>query len=160
MATEEQTTHTSIEALRSGSTIRSGQRLTIGNRRVKKLSFCIAKYGSPSGNVTFLIRKVSDNAIIISKIWGDASSLSTDLTWEEVTFDTPTVINEEVRILCEFSSGDSSNYVKIAYENDDLKDSELKTRYVATWIDTVESECAYIYTYELTEGPLPMHFRQ
>ena len=55
-ATEEQTTENGDFFLNSGMNIRVGQRLTINNRTLSKLSFKLKKTGSPTGNVTFLMR--------------------------------------------------------------------------------------------------------
>jgi len=151
--TEEQTAHNAVIALYSGSRIRAGQRLTISNRIVTKLSFPIRKFGSPTGNVTFTIRKVSDDSVLASKVWGDASALPTTVTWEEITFDSPININEEVRIQVEFSGGDSSNTVRYRYQDTDVKASELHTRYITSYTDRSGNDGAYIYTYSLPVVP-------
>lgn len=151
MATEEQTSHNAYTGLQQFYRKRAGQRLTIPNREVTKLSFPLYKTGSPTGNVTFTIRKVSDDSIIASKVWGNASALSGDITWYEATLDSPVTVNEEVRILVEFASGDSdsSNYVCYRYQNTDVKASEQLTRYVSSYNDVADSgyDGAYIYTY-------------
>ena len=151
MATEEQTTYDSIAGIsgESGGTIRWGQRLTITNRIVSKLSFPLSKLNSPTGNITFTIRKVSDDSIIMSKVWADASTLPTypTIQWKEVTFDTATHVNEEVRISFEFSGGDVSNQVVGFFNNGDIEASAVKTQYITSWSDDADDDAPYIYTY-------------
>lgn len=159
MATEEQTQHNASDLLYSGSTVRAGQKLTITNRLISSLQFGLSKSGSPTGDVTFTIRRVSDDGVIASKVWGDAGSLTVVNTLYEAIFDTPVMVNEEVRILAEFSGGDSSNYVLLSLKNSDVKANECYTRYASEWEDKSDYDTYYIYTYTKV-SPLPMHFRQ
>jgi len=145
MATEEQTTYNTYRSLYSGAAIRAGQRLTIPGRTVSKLSFHISKFGSPTGDVTFTIRKVSDSSIIASKVLCDAADLVSG--WNEVTLDTPVFINEEVRIGVEFSGGNAVNRVQYYYQNSDVKADEYAFRYVSAYIDSTGWDGTYIYTY-------------
>lgn len=146
--TEEQTEHNSSVAIHGALYFRLGQQLTISGRTVTKLGFWISKYGKPTGDVTFTIRKVSDSSIMASKVWGDAADLTASLVYEEVEFDTPPTIDEEVYILVEFSGGDASNYVAVAYQNSDVKADEFFTAYKTTgWVDMTGWDTAYIYTY-------------
>jgi len=145
MSVEEQLLSETEATLYSGSIIRAGQRLTIPNRTVTKLAFPIFKAASPSGDVTFVIRKVSDSSIIVSKVWGNASALPTVVTWEEVTFDTPASINEEVYILVEYSG--ASNVKLRYYYSSDIKADEYHVAYVSSWIDYLNYDAAYKYTY-------------
>lgn len=147
MATEEQTDYNFSTTLHGGGNLRVGQRLTIPNRTVTKLSFPLQKYGSPIGDVTFTIRKVSDDSLIASKVWGNASTLTTTATWREVTLDAPVTINEEVRIQVEFSDGNVFNYVRYSFEDSDVKANEIFTRYAGSYTDSGLWEGAYIYTY-------------
>lgn len=151
MATEEQTANSSYLTLRSDGAVRRGQRLTISNRTVTKLSFLLYKSGSPTGDVTFTIRKVSDDSIINSKVWGNASALTTSTsgTWYEVTFDSPVLVNEEVRILAEFSGGDASNWVGCRLQTSDVKADEYSTSYIASYADYAPYDGAYIYTFSV-----------
>lgn len=145
---EEQTQHDYDAWLYSGYVTREGQKLTIHNREVTKLGFWLTKEGNPTGNVTFVIRKVSDSSIINSKIWGDAADLPTEVTYEEVEFDTPVTINEEVRILCEFSGGDVPNYVIQRYQHSDVKANEVRTYWFASaWNDRDIYDGTYRYTF-------------
>lgn len=139
--TEEQTSFNSNGNLGFGGDIRSGQRLTISNRWVTALSFLIRRAGSPTGDVTFTIRRVSDDSIIASKVWGDASSLYTYYDWKTATFDNAVLVNEEVRILVEWGGGDGDNYLQIRIRNTDVKAGEGRTRYDSGWYD---------YSYDMT----------
>ncbi|TET84398.1 MAG: hypothetical protein E3J36_01335, partial [Candidatus Nealsonbacteria bacterium] len=152
--TEEQTEYNTDTYLNPPYYQAAGQRLTIANRRVTKLAFVLYRVGSPSGDVTFSVRKI-DNTVIQSKVWGAAADLPLSATWKEVEFDTPQVINEEVRILIEFTGGDASNYIKYSYQNTDVKADEWRT-YMGTggWgdmRDATTNDTAYRYTYEPVE---------
>lgn len=90
----------------------------VGQRRylygaISKIQFNLDKVGSPTGDVTFAIRRVSDDSIIASKVLGDASTISGGgFNSYEATLDSVTEVNEEVYITCEHS-GDASNYIII-----------------------------------------------
>ncbi len=151
MAVEQQlVTGIEIVTLRSGGASRAGQRLTISNRTVTKLSFPLKKNNSPTGNVTFTIRQI-DDSVLATKVLGDASALSATLNWEEVTFDTPVYINEEVRILAEYSGGGATNNVACYAAITDVKADEYWTNYAtSSWQPQATYDAAYIYTF--TEG--------
>lgn len=148
MATEEQIQWT-MWSWTYGSG-RDGQRLTISDREVTKLAFCLAKHGSPTGNITFTIRRVSNDSIILSKVWGDAADLSTDLAWKEVTFDSPATINEEVRVAFEASGGDIGNYINSVYATN-VKEGEYYSWWssagASEWTDGPQYDFVYRYTY-------------
>jgi len=159
MATEQQASYNAILGVAGiWPRIRGGQRLTISSRIVSKLAFVLSKYGSPSADVTFEIRKVSDNSLIMSKVWGSAADLqaSGSEQLEEVEFNTPTFINEEVRI-CVLYSADISNFrVELHYQNTDVKASELlayQNTEGGAWTDIVEYDAAYRYTYNSIVAP-------
>ncbi|GAJ19279.1 unnamed protein product, partial [marine sediment metagenome] len=102
----------------------AGQKLTIPNRRVTKLAFVLNKTGSPTGNITFTIRKVTDDSLIASKLWGDASLLTTEPTWYEKEFDTPVLINGLVYILMESEAPYYTDIARLGYMNADVKPDE------------------------------------
>lgn len=149
MATEEQTAYDSEGYLDSTGWVRIGQKLTISNRTVSKLGLWLRKVGRPTGDITFTIRKVSDDSIITSKVWGNASGLSTSLAYKEVTFDSPVLINEEVRIAAEFSGGNADNTVRIGHKDGDVKADESYQQYATSWVNYATRDCAYIYTYTI-----------
>ncbi|HUW46100.1 MAG TPA: DUF2341 domain-containing protein [Dehalococcoidia bacterium] len=146
--TEEQTTYSGFTLLYPASASRVGQYLTITNRTVTNLAFSLSKYGSPTGDVDFTIRYVSNDTIINSKTWGNASDLTTGATWYNVTFDAPINVNGDVRILAEFAGGNSSNYVKFSDYGADVKASEYLTDYLGgSYYNSTAYDGAYIYTY-------------
>ncbi len=157
MATEEQTTvNTNLEVGDTDS--RVGQKLTINGVLVTKLSFKLFKQGSPTGDVTYTIRKVSDDSIITSKVMGDASSIvetSIPGGWYEVTFDSQYVIDEEVYILCEYAAGDDTDNVRVMISSSDVKASENTIRYViadSAYTEHTTFDTGYIYTFGGTPG--------
>ncbi len=146
--TEEQSDFsTPLFNLRAGSYIRGGQYLTIPNREVTKLGFYIIKTGSATGAVTFTIRKVSDDSLINSIVWGDAADLPAVYALQEATFATPVIVNELVRICVEFSSGSSGNEVQVAGAAADVKADEHLEWYVATWSIPAAWDLGYRYKY-------------
>jgi len=160
MASEEQTVQDSREDMRNGFYHRLGQKLTISSRLVSDLSFMLAKAGftgNPTGDITFTIRKVSDDSLVASKVWGDAADLAgTTLAWYTATFDSPVFVNEEVRISAEFSGGDTLNVVRWGRAVSDLKADEQYTRYGPetsnVWQDRT-GDATYKYTYEALSAP-------
>lgn len=153
MEVEEQT-QWNIETKLITNTIRSGQKLTIPNREVTKLAFVIKRFGGATGDVTFAIRKVSDGSILASKVWGDAGDLPTTPTWEEVTFDTPVTINEEVWIYTEFLGGTTYAHILFYRQNTDVKADEVVGYYRnEAWTDIIGQDAAYRYTYSTGGNP-------
>ena len=150
---EEQTAYNTSWGLQSIGETKIGQRLTISTSIITKLSFILKKIGSPTGDITFTIREIGETAqegtLIASKAWGDVSALTTDFAWCEVTFDAPVNVNQEVRILAEFSGGDAQNYVAVAHQNTDVKADEYHASYCGLWDNNTGWDCAYRYTYTL-----------
>jgi len=140
------------QALGGGS---FGQKLTISNRIVSKLSFAMDRIGTPGGILTFLIRKVSGDSIVASKVWGNSNDVPLTKTWLEVTFDTPVLINEEVYILASGSLGDPTNTLHgysagwSTEDNSDVKAGEVGVRRTAVGVYTewTGQDTAYIYTF-------------
>lgn len=149
MATEEQTNvNTLNNGLSSGTS--AGQRLTITSRTLSKLSFYLKRTGSPGGTLTFLIRAVSGDAVLVTKAWGSSNSISTTPAWYEVIFDTPTAINEEVYILALASAGTGGNIISIygSYP-DDVKASEFVVTRTSggSYTNQTDRDMGYKYTY-------------
>lgn len=149
--TEGQTQYDTALAFTSEQAYRGGQRLTISNRYVSKLGFWLRKYNSPPGSYYFAVRKVSDDSIIIREAVGLADDLSTTVTYIEHTFATPVLVNEEVRILVEYTASDTTNVISSWYQNSDVKASEYRTYCNANLVyvdfSAVGHDHAYIYTY-------------
>lgn len=149
--TEEQTTCISVSLLYAAYP-RMGQWLAISDRKVTKLAFYIYKAGSPSGDLILTIRKIADDGIIASKLWGNAADLPSGATWIEVTFDTPTLINEGVKILAEFYSGDETNYIGFRRHFSDVKAGEAFVYWrldTETYVLKAEWDACYRYKYYL-----------
>lgn len=151
MATQEQTQNNYDLVIRTGLRIWAGQRFVITNFVISDLSFLIRKQGNPTGNVTFTIRRETDDAILASKVLGDASILQGTDTWETATFDSSIVVDEEVRILCEFESGDASNHVVLRLQTPSTVASEYASWWSGVaWGNASEAyDAAYKFTYEL-----------
>lgn len=132
----------------SGDNTRHGQKLTITNRTITKLSFKLSKAGSPTGDITFTIRGTDDDNVVsgLTKVWADAATLDGTLTWHEVEFTTPANVNEEVRICCEFSGGNAGNFVAVS-NADNVKSGEEASSYDAGWTDIPTADCDYKYSY-------------
>ncbi|MBA7588187.1 hypothetical protein ES708_30238 [subsurface metagenome] len=146
--TEEQTEHDQYQSIYVPLYPRFAQRLTIPDRRVIRLGFWTCKYGAPSGDVIFAIRRVSDDGIICSAVWGDAVDLPTVTTYEEVEFATPQTINEEVRLCEEFYGGSGEDFVRCRFNFSSVKAGEYSSRYdVDTWSPKSTWDTAYRYKY-------------
>lgn len=127
-----------------------GQRLFISNRQVSKLGFLIARFNNPTGDVTFTIRKVSDKSLIVGKVLAPAGGLPIELTYHEVEFDTPILVDEEVRILIEHTGYDNSNYLTTRVQTSDVKANECWTRgSIMSPNDLTTWDFAYRYKYYL-----------
>ncbi len=146
--TEEQTDWSMGVRLATTQYQRVGQRLLIPNRKILKLGFWLQKLEAPTGDITFEIRKVSDDSVILSKVWGDAADVPPDYTYEEKTFDTPEIINEEVRIDARFEGGNATNQIRVAIQASDVKPDEFSTWYKeGAWADQETFDSAYRYKY-------------
>jgi len=149
MAVEEQTNHNYTSNIYPPGNTHRGQRLTIADRKVTKLGFWLLKVGAPTDNLTLQIMKVSDDSIIVSKVWGNAGDLPTEATYIEVEFETPVTINEEVRIVPKYESGDNDNCPAIRIQLEDVKADEWWTYgKPGAWSENTAFDTAYRYTYE------------
>lgn len=159
MAVEEQTQYNDLVSLYSTIPNRVGQELTIPDREVTKLGFWLSKLGAPSGDITFTIRKESDDGVLLTKVWGNATALTTTPTYKEITFDTPQTINELVRICVEFSGGDVDNRVYMSEQDTDVKADEFMVFfYDSAWFDSAATDAAYRYTYTSLPAAKPPTF--
>ena len=138
--------------------VRVGQVLTPSNRVISKLEFKTYRVGSPTGTITFTIRKQSDSSIIASKVYGSAGDVPLTEGWIAATFDTPVLVNEAVAIQMEWSGvdGDDSNY--LAWYTSGSSDVKADEYAVATkdgipTTSTAWRDAVYIYTYETAIVP-------
>jgi len=155
MPVEEQIQNNDFQRLYTTGMNRVGQKLTIPNREVTKLAFLLKKIGNPPGDVTFTIRKVSDDSLIVSKVWGAANTLPVGTDWVEATFGAPETIDEAVRIACEYNEGNTSNDIDMRCQNTDVKPGEQFTYFPngGAWTE-MAWDCAYRYTYSEEEAGL------
>lgn len=152
MATEAQLVSDINYSLAGDEYTRVGFRVTISSRYISSVSFLLSQRNNPTGDVTFTIRKTSDDALLGSKVWGDASSLPVlgSRAWKTATFSVPIYVNEEVRILCEYSGGDYSSAINIfcGAENSNIKGSEVFTSYTpSSYTDDANDDGTYSYEY-------------
>ena len=126
--------------LYTGSNSRSGQKITIPSKTICKVRFAMSKSGSPTGTAYAKIRKVSNDSIIeTSATTLNVSTLPTypTFSWEEFPFNS--VINEDVRLLIEYSGGDSTDYILVAFTNPTI--DGMATYYVASYTDNSSYDC-------------------
>ncbi|MBA7591360.1 hypothetical protein ES708_33514 [subsurface metagenome] len=148
--TEEQTQYNAFIALSSPFAHYAGQRLIVSNREVTKLGFWLSKTNTPTGDVIFQIRRISPDEVIASKLWGNASTIRTTPTYEEVKLDTPTLINEEVRICVYYPYGSMYSFITFRHHDTDVKANEYLSYFVnTTWQDYTDMDAAYRYKYYL-----------
>ena len=157
MATEEQLAGTWVVYFAGGTNwYRVGQRLPISNRVVSKLSFKTFRVGNCTGaTLTFTVRKVSDDGIVATKLYGNVADVPLTEGWIEVTFDTPVYVNESVRIMMEWGGtlGNTSNYLKFYASVTGVKSGEEVTRYYTSYTTGETWDATYIYTYTLGIAP-------
>ena len=133
-----------------------GQYLSAGNdiigRTVKKIGFSLKKVGSATGDITFTIRSGAGGAVLASKVWGDASLLTTDFAWCEVTLTTAYQVAATCSLCVEYDGGTDVNYIEAQYIRADLIKNEDFIWYssVSGWVDYPYWECKYYYKYDQT----------
>lgn len=157
MAIEVQTDKDTITGMDATDHVRVGQKLTITNRVVSRLGFQLVHAGTAiSGNITFAIRKVSTDAVILSKVYGDASTIPDTypaVLWQEVEFDTPTNINEEVYLSVEWSGGSgAAQLAPSLHSATDAKAGESCYAYKTSW-HTLGANTDLTYYYVYTTNP-------
>lgn len=138
---------------------RLGQRLTVSNRIISKLAFVLEREGAGgSGSISFVIRRVSDDIIIATKVWGLVASIPTDPTWLDVTFASPMLVNAEVRLLAEYPDAYYLEYSNIRFysKGSDVKPNEHYTNYQDDVWEAQPWDAAYRYTYILPAIPQAM----
>lgn len=126
-----------------------GQKVTISNRTVTKLSFLLKRTGSPPGTLTFYIRKYSNSTSLASKLWGNSIDVPTSGTWLEVTFDSPVLINDDVMLLADASGGSAGNLLNVYQTTSDVKASEyaIGRRTDSSLTEYTTKDAPYKYTY-------------
>ena len=139
----EQTVNGHSLPLYSGYYTRGGQKLNLPSCRVDKLTFKLKKTGSPTGDITFTIRKQSDDSILLSGVLGDASTLTTDFADYTVTFSSPADISGNIYVLVEYAGGDSSNTVDAGYTATYEKSGENMVEYASGYFNKTSWDWYY-----------------
>jgi len=132
------------------------QRLNIPNRKVIKLGFWLKPRNSPSGDIEFTIRRFSNKTIIVSKVAINASDLDPEITFYEVEFDDPVIINEVALICCQFYHSTTPNNLQVYMQSTDIKaNEEMWGKPNGNWEEKSPPDTAYRYTYreEITGPP-------
>ena len=147
--TEEQTTGILWSSILDGAGW--GQKLTINNRVLSKLSFYLKRVGNPAGYVGYWIRRVSDDSLIWQKILMNSNEISTTPQWYELDIDPPILINEEVRIIAYATNNGAGNLINIYMAITDIKPSEHAFFRNAAGVYTEHPgwDFMYIYTYQV-----------
>jgi len=142
----------------------AGQRLSIVDKTVTKLSFCLKKTGNPSGDVTFKIFDMVEEAVVASKVLGNATSLTTSPVWYEVTFDTPVALDREITwdgsgyvggylIYVQHVGGTPGNCINVRFNSYNVKANEWGVIYSPTQApgdsgtEYESADCVYRYKY-------------
>ena len=154
MGVEEQSLYTGwIGISQSPSFPRWGQKLTIPGRTITRLGIRLSRTPYTEGNITFTIRRASDDSLLQSKVWGNVNllPLHPSSILAEVIFDNPVLIAGEVYILVE---NPNPQLVYLYGTNYDIKPGECMADY-GWWpdegrfrySDNGKYDLAYRYTY-------------
>ena len=99
----------------------------------------LSKYGSPSGDVEVKVRKVSDDSILATKTFVEATTVTSGITAEYSTIfdsgDITTGLSTSIEYYCsiEYTGGDVSNYIDIHYTTTTNGHS---SEYDGSWTDS------------------------
>lgn len=132
--------------LYSGSYIRVAQYMPFPAGTITNVGFYLKSFGSPTGNVSCIIRDADDN---ILKTMGeiDASALTSNYTW--VQFNDFSFYNPVYRYLSfdiEYNDGDSSNKIAVGFTASDLSDG-YRRLYNTRWFGEYSSDMLYQINY-------------
>jgi hypothetical protein len=90
-------------------------------KKIKNIKFYLgARNGSPTGNMTATMRKVSDDSLLTSSDPVDAATYTQNSL---VTFNfqtRPAIPAYDVYLLIEYTGGDATNYIRSAYKTSDV----------------------------------------
>ena len=81
---------------------------------ITEVKFVLAKSGAPTGNMYCRVRDLKDRLLAESSTVLDVSTLGTDFAWKSFSFSSVAIRKKAIRIMLEYSGGDSSNYVEVA----------------------------------------------
>ena len=143
---------------------RLGQRVVAKDWQIISLGFRVCRVGNPQGNITISIWGSTTDAVIVSKVWGDASELPDQgcSGYREVVFDGMVRVDGDVRFCVEFYGGNATDYCQSGYFSGDRIAGQWYANYanyctdVNGWHDIGEAEeMAYCITYQAKENPPP-----
>lgn len=136
---------------------RLGQRVVLDNTEVFSIGYRVCRVGSPTGDITLSIRDSATDAVIFSKVWGDASELpdANNNTYSIVDITPSLKVSGDVRICVEYYGGNETDYCQAGYYSGDKITGQWYTNYanyatdVDGWHDIGEAEegsyrCTYI----------------
>ena len=132
--------------------VRFGQRFdVITGRRIYGVTFPTFRVGSvPGAMLTMTARQVGSDTLLASKLWGDVDDVPTSLTELEVVFDEPFTVNDEFRLLMEWSGpiGDGSNFLRTRAVTPSVEAQENACRYDgAAYNDSLSHDATYCYSW-------------
>lgn len=118
---KDQTQQNAYYQLYSGATTRACQKMNIPNQRVYNITYDCTYAGSPDGSIYWRVRKSSDDSVI-QTVTTDVTEC--DGTDSNVSYTSPSLINEDVYVCAEYSSGGPSDHLRIYLQTSDVKASE------------------------------------
>lgn len=101
---------------------------------LKSLGFYIKKVNNPTGNITFRVRKVSDDSILGEKLLGAAADITGSYVLYTVTFTPSVKLDTEVYLSLEFPGGDATNYLFVQFSETDIYANEVAWKYLTSWV--------------------------
>ena len=121
--------------LRLDGITRSGQRITIANRTICRLSFYMMKTGTPTGTLYSRIRNSATDAILqTSADTVNVAALGAAYAWYNFSFNL--LVNLDVRLLVEIVGGTSNatNYVRVGNQGTNVI-AGVHTYYLGAYSD-------------------------
>ncbi len=110
---------------------------------ISSVKFWSTTGGSPPGNITVNLRKVSDDSVV-----GTFGTVVANTTgWHTVSTPVANPSVQDVRICVEYSGGDAGNVAFIAFNPADTVTGFLSTYNGASWSDTAGSDLAFAVYY-------------
>jgi len=100
----------------AGGYLRVGERVYagyVGGRTLKRVEFCLLRYGSPTGTVYFRVRRVDTDAIVAELGSMPTSNIPENPTWFAFSGDWVMPEGVDLRFTVEYSGGDSSNFIAV-----------------------------------------------
>ncbi len=132
----------------SGGLVKVGERVYadyVSGRTLKRVEFCIWKYGSPPGTVYIRVRRVDTDEVVATIGSIATANLPTSPTW--LAFEGSWVLpsNIDLRFSVEYhDGGNSSNYVGVRHQNSDVVSwgNYCSVQYGQSWNDVSSWDAA------------------